>query len=417
MIKAKIVLDSIGENGSAPRLTTWELTIPRFVLAELNTHRKFSRNCPSSRAIPVLKRIGMVWHNPVEIVHWGMDKPGMQAGAEAKGLRRFLAKSTWRAASLLAAGCAYVMVKLGVAKQVANRILEPFVEVTDLVTATQDGMENWFALRADAMADPHIQALAYQMLDAYNRSIPTVLKPGEWHVPYGDMMPDGLTWDEKVKIAVARCARVSYNQFDGSSDVTKDFALHDRLAASGHWSSFEHIAKVPEPKDQFHGVSAPGIPSEELAHLHKAVTDVIADPDGGAIVTNYDYDWTRLLTPSLSGNLTGWVQLRKTYPNECRRDSRIVDWSDPDYRTLLHATAELKSAGYALTFSRPRVVRSEGYVEVWAHLLQHLDDAAYSINARLEYGTGQDYNAVLHALRLSIFHIFHINMGLTSEPK
>lgn len=276
MIKAEILLDSIGAYGLAPRLTTWKLTFPRFILAEVNTHRMFSRNYPSSRAIPVLKRIGMVVHDPVVPIEWGLDKPGMQAAEKATGLRLWLARTTWRLASLGSVLAAWVMVKLGIHKQIANRLLEPFVDVTGLVTATQVGWENFFSLRAEGAADPHIQALAYQMLELYNASTPTPLNPGEWHVPFGDQMDPGLTWDEKIKVAVARAARVSYNSFDGG-DVQKDFKLHDRLAQQGHWSAFEHIAQVPHA-DQY-------VPL---------------------------------------GNLPGWLQLRKTYPNECRTDGRVV---------------------------------------------------------------------------------------------
>jgi thymidylate synthase ThyX len=320
VIKAEILLDSIGADGSAPRLTTWKLTFPRFILAEVNTHRMFSRNYPSSRAIPVLKRMGMVIHAPVMPIEWGLDKPGMQSSAKATGIRLWLAKATWRAASLAAVAAAFCLVKLGIHKQVANRILEPFVEVTGLVTATQVGWENFFALRAEGSADPHVQALAYQMLALYNTNTPQVLQPGEWHVPFGSMMEPGLTWDERIKVAVARCARVSFNSFDGEDTPAKDAKLHDRLAASGHWSSFEHIAQVPESGARTL-VTAPGCPPEELERLRKHIDEAKADPDY-TIVCNYDVNWASL-QPLMGGNLPGWVQLRKTYPNECRKDPRV----------------------------------------------------------------------------------------------
>lgn len=323
-IKAQILLDSVGADNSAPRLTTWLLTIPRFVLAELNTHRAFSRNCPSSRAIPVMKRLWMTLTDLCRPVEWGLDKPGMQAGAQATGLRLWLAMAVWRAASLCAVVCAFCMVKLGIAKQVANRILEPYVWVTDIVTTTQEGLENFLALRADASADPNMQALAYQMLRLYNTSLPQVLQPGEWHIPFGDRMPEGLTWDERIKVAVARCARVSYDNFEGAQDVRKDFALHDRLAASGHWSSFEHIAQVPDPKDR-QVVTAPGCPPEEVEHLLALINEAKLDPEF-AIVTNYAINWESV-SPVLAGNLPGWIQLRKTYPNELRRDARVLPHS------------------------------------------------------------------------------------------
>lgn len=325
MIKSEILLDSIGANGSAPRLTTWKLTFPRFILAEVNTHRGLSRNYPSSRAIPVLKRMGMVIHDPVIPIEWGLDRPGMQASEQAKGFRLWLAKTTWRAASLAAVCAAWVMVKLDIHKQIANRLLEPFVEVTGLLTGVDTMWQNFFALRAHKDADPHIQALAFQMLPIYNNSVPQVLQPGEWHIPFGDSMPEGLTWDEKIKIAVARAARVSYNTFEGPEDPLKDFKLHDRLASSGHWSAFEHIAQVPErivPKSL---VLAPNLAEDELKALQAQIDQCKLDPDD-TIVCNYNVSWDeigKMMHNPLSGNLPGWIQLRKTMANECRTDDRV----------------------------------------------------------------------------------------------
>jgi thymidylate synthase ThyX len=286
-IEARILLDSIGANESAPRLTTWILTFPRFILAEVNTHRMFSRNYPSSRAIPVKKRIQMVLEEPVIPIEWGLDKPGMQAKEVADRDTAIRATLIWEDARDAAVKHAKELIALGIHKQIANRLLEPFCMVTGLVTATQKGWENFFALRADGAADPHIQALAYMMLDLYNANDPQVLQPGDWHIPFGDQMTQRpeLSWNEKVKVAVARAARVSYNSFDGADDIEKDFILHDRLAESGHWSAFEHIAQVPV---QYSG-------------------DPIPNP----------------ATTRLYGNTPGWIQLRKTYPNECRVDPRV----------------------------------------------------------------------------------------------
>jgi thymidylate synthase ThyX len=283
---AKVLLDSIGANGSAPRLTTWIVTFERFLLPEMNTHRMFSRNYPSSRAIPVKKRNQMARENPV-IPIWTLEKAGMQGILCDDPMIAEKAELIWRDAANYAVKCAEDLMLVGVHKQVANRLTEPFVTVTGLLTSVQSGWENFFALRAEEHADPHIHALAHQMLVKYNDSTPKILQPGEWHIPFGDKMPKGLTAEEKMKVAVARAARVSYNSFEGPEDVNKDFTLHDRLAASGHWSAFEHIAQVP-------------VPFEDL--------------------DDFDLPYE----PSLGGNLPGWIQLRKSYPNEYRKDSRVI---------------------------------------------------------------------------------------------
>lgn len=280
LIHAKIILDSIGADGSAPRLTTWLLVMPRCVLAEFNTHRAFSRNAASSRAIPVQRKLSECWSHPFIPIEWGLNKPGMQATREATGWRRLAACATWRLASWFAMGFAWIMHCLGIHKQIVNRIFEPFTYVEVMMTSTQEGLENFFRLRADELAEPHMRRLAYLMLAIYNTNQPQVLKRGEWHVPFGDVMPPDRDLDEQLKIAVARAARLSYNNRDRvTSDVEKDIALHDKLANDGHWSSFEHAAKCPENEDE----------------------------------------------ARKSGNLKGWMQLRKLYPNECRRDCRAKD--------------------------------------------------------------------------------------------
>ncbi len=237
-IEARILLDSIGEGGSAPRLTTWLVTMPRIVLAEWNTHRMMSRNAASSRAIPTSKRIKMAEEDPFIPIEWGMNKPGMSASEVLSAAEAEHAEHLWLEARDAAVRYAKLMDGLKCHKQLVNRMIEPYTWVTVLGTGTRACWENFFALRAHEDAEPHIRKLAYLMLDAYNASIPRTLKPGEWHIPYGDQMPEGLDDETKMKVAVARAARLSYDNFSGMTDVSKDIELHDRLAASGHWSAF-----------------------------------------------------------------------------------------------------------------------------------------------------------------------------------
>ncbi|MGI8546728.1 MAG: FAD-dependent thymidylate synthase [Gemmatimonadaceae bacterium] len=238
MISATIFADS--RNQSWNRITTFRLEYPRWIHAEIMTHRVFSRNAASSRAIPIERMIQSVLVNPAEPVEWGTNKPGMQAGAPLGREETIVARAAWQRAAQAAADHARTLLALGVHKQIANRLLEPFAHMTTLVTATE--WDNFFSLRAHPDAQPEFQELAYTMLDAYLSSGPADLAPGEWHIPFGDMMPDGLTDEDRLKIATARCARTSYLTFDGQIVVEKDIPLHDRLASAGHWSPFEHSA-------------------------------------------------------------------------------------------------------------------------------------------------------------------------------
>jgi hypothetical protein len=238
---ARILQDSLNPVGD--RLTTWELSYPRFVHAELMTHRMFSRNSASSRAIPIEKLIQRVIDDPVLPVWWGKNQPGMQAVGELQGLSLRQAKCHWLIARDQAVLRAQTLKRWGVHKQIVNRLLEPWTWIAVIVSATE--YENWFHLRAHKDAQPEIRHLAEMMLPLYRETQPQALKAGEWHLPLSGFSGDeGLTLEEKIKVSVGRCARVSYLTHLGERDVQADLDLHDRLKGSGHWSPFEHVARA-----------------------------------------------------------------------------------------------------------------------------------------------------------------------------
>ena len=242
---AKVLADSLSPRGK--RLTTLEVTFPRYVLAEFNTHRMFSRNSASSRAIPVSKQLERILSDPFVGDHWGSNQPGMQAGSELEGEAREQAIEAWRAASRAAVRAAEKLATLGVHKQRTNRLLEPFMWHTVIVSATE--WSNFFALRAHKDAQPEIRDAACAMRDAMNNSTPVVLAPNEWHTPL--ILPDeDFSLEDKIKISVGRCARVSYLTHDGVRDPSKDIELYDRLIEGGHMSPLEHVAR-PITDDDF----------------------------------------------------------------------------------------------------------------------------------------------------------------------
>lgn len=241
MITAKILTDSVNPDGQ--RLTTYLLKYPRFVHSEIMTHRAFSRNAASSRAIPIQKIIEQVKNDPAMPVRWGKNGPGMQDHGAFEGEHVAKCIDAWVAAAEEAVKSAERLIKNNLHKQIVNRVLEPFMWMETLVSATE--WQNFFALRVHKDAQPEFQRLAYLMLVEYvENSTPVWKNWGEWHIPYGDRMPDGLSDKEKMKVATARAARTSYLTMDGQIDVEKDIGLHDRLADGGHWSPFEHTAQA-----------------------------------------------------------------------------------------------------------------------------------------------------------------------------
>jgi len=315
-IQAKVIADSKSVRGE--RITTFLLTFPRIILAEFNTHRAFSRNSASSRAIPFKKMVESVETNPFIPIAWQKDHKGMQ-GSEywtEENVIKYL-EDSWIESMHKALQSAKLLTSKGVTKQLCNRILEPYMWHTVICTSTD--YENFFKLRCpeyivnwypanrpealepaqasfrskkDAIArtngecddwteedwresnisqaEIHIQALAEAMWDAMNESTPKVLQTGEWHIPFAQdnsvlrtELLSGKYDDEenitpdinelRIKIATARCARVSYTTVGSSSNNshTADIDLYNRLLESGHMSPFEHCAQVMEPERYF----------------------------------------------------------------------------------------------------------------------------------------------------------------------
>jgi len=275
---AKILKDSVGPNGI--RLTTMQVTFPRIVLSEFNTHRVFSRNSASSRAIPIEKRVSEVLCNPFIPTYWGKNQKGMQADGELNEMEQGWAREEWLKARDQAVTSVCRLNSIGLHKQISNRLLEPWLWTTVIVTATE--WENFFGLRCNSQAQPEIRKVADMMKDVYESATPSPLKFGEWHLPllqpdetviYGDTAADffgdstSFNVETARKVCVGRCARVSYLTHDGKRDPAADVALAERLMQNGHMSPFEHIA-TPSSMEEF------------------------------------------------SGNLRGWVSYRKLIPNE-----------------------------------------------------------------------------------------------------
>lgn len=260
-IEAKVVADSIGPHNE--RLTTFVIEYPRFILAEINTHRALSRNTSSSRAIPVKKMMYNIRESPACPVFWGANQSGMQSKAELDAGDATSAQAVWVDAMQEMLERAEQLRDIGLHKQIANRILEPWMTTKTIVSSTN--WENFFALRAHEDAQPEFQNLAYKMLEAINEYEPDHIQLGAWHIPFGDKFDtervedtslfDSLvrsgasTVDARVnvmlKIAVARCARVSYLNFEGKDDYESDIRICDKLFGSfpRHLSPAEHVAQ------------------------------------------------------------------------------------------------------------------------------------------------------------------------------
>jgi hypothetical protein len=265
-ISAAIIADSISEQGK--RITTYELEYHRYIHSEFMTHRLFSRNAASSRAIPVEKMLENVRNSPATPIHWGANQAGMQAKEELDcevyldhGIgHNFSREEAWNEAGNWASIHAKGLSDAGYHKQIVNRLTEPFQMMKVVCTATE--YDNFFYLRNHPDAQPEIAELARCMWEALQQGTPEVLKAGEWHTPYVGhyKYEDGLrygvedeegqmffcTLEDALKISSSCCAQVSFRKSDDS--LEKATAIYDRLVSSKpvHASPFEHQATPME---------------------------------------------------------------------------------------------------------------------------------------------------------------------------
>lgn len=302
-ITSRIIEDSVSNEGI--RLTTFQLRYPRFIHAELMTHRVFSRNASSSRAIPVKRLIQDIIDDTAMPIHWGKNQKGMQADEECDAMvlnpdppsyetpLTFTNEQAWLHARDKAIDMARCFDAAGYHKQIVNRLLEPFSHINTLVTSTS--YANWYKLRDHKDAQPEIDVLAKSMKKLHNLCVPRLLQPNEWHLPYITAEERKfLPIENQRYVSVARSARVSYLTHDEKKPVlADDMALFTRLVGSEplHASPTEHQA-------------TPDMPYE-----HTTMGEI-----GGYI------DGEKWRNPDLHGNFTGWIQNRKNMYDEYTLD-------------------------------------------------------------------------------------------------
>ncbi|CEF89226.1 putative thymidylate synthase [Pseudomonas phage vB_PaeM_PAO1_Ab17] len=298
-MKASVIAKSISYPGTSPfpvTITTFELEYPRFIHAELMTHHALFKNCASSRAIPTKKLIEQVRNNPAMPVHWGANQAGMQAHKELSKPLQVAAKYLWIKAAKAAAGMALAMHKVGLHKQIVNRVLEPFQMMKTVVTATE--WENFYWLRDHEDAQPEFQHLARMMKEATAKVAPELLVPGQWHVPYvkTEFIPglgrqyydengNSISVEQALKLSASCCAQTSYRATDKSQDKAE--VIFDKLINSEpvHASPTEHQATPMRPGGGW---------EKGVTHQDRA-----------------GFFW--------SSGLKGWIQHRQLIPNNCKK--------------------------------------------------------------------------------------------------
>ena len=327
MIKAKVICDSINEQGN--RLTTFEVEFPRFVLSEYNTHRQFSRNAASTRAIPILRQLELIESYPAMPTFYGKNQSGMSASEELDEVSKQKCISIIDEMRMFCISKVKELHELGLHKQHAGRYVEAWQTVKGVVSSTE--WANWYWLRDHEAAQPEIAELARKMKEAYEASTPQLLKAGEWHLPYVDkftyyknpsvashfsfcIMEDDkcvpISTEQAIKVSAARCAAVSYRNEDYG--LEKCLQLYERLVGDErkHSSALEHQA-TPMEEEQFYKDGMEYSPQSENLQIEK-----VNIPDSS-------YSWQEGIShvdregKLWSGNFCGFIQHRKTIKGEC----------------------------------------------------------------------------------------------------
>ena len=235
-ITATVIKDSYNVSGT--RLTTFELEYPRFVHSELMTHRMLSKNCASSRAIPIQRINELVYSDPAMPVWWGQNQAGMSAKEELTGSKLDAAQTMWVFGSKMAVELSKQLHMIGLHKQITNRVTEPWQTMKTVISGTE--WANFLWLRDHEDAQPEIAELARKMSIEFNNSTPLLLTPGQWHLPYVD--DENIDVELGKKISASCCAQVSYRRLDDSLEKALD--IYDKLIGMSrkHASPFEHQA-------------------------------------------------------------------------------------------------------------------------------------------------------------------------------
>lgn len=315
------VVKASRSKSSGRKVYTLHLRYPRIIHGEMMTHRVFNRNARSSRAVPVMTLLEEIRTDPFIPWHWTKAQKGMQGadGHDAKitmlgSAAQFVDAdlpidnvSAWLHVRDVVCDAAESFAKADYHKQVANRLVEPFMWMDLLVTATH--WANFLHLRDHPDAEPHIRDLAVLVGKALAAAKLKDLDVGEWHLPYiekADRKEAQARFKLKEnqidflkKISAARCARISYKPFDGDASYERELERFEMLIGNDavHASPLEHQCSP----DQVATVETTWWNDEDNAMLR-------------------DLNKPGFLQPELHGPLTGFIQHRKLVSNEAVHD-------------------------------------------------------------------------------------------------
>lgn len=235
MIEVKPILDSVLDYKN--RITTFEVNVPLAAWVQILTHRDFSRNAASNRAIPTKKILELANFIPD---NWRKNDKGMSPFEVLPEKESAVAIELWKDAMENAHKTAASLAELGVHKEITNRILAPFIYIKGIITSTK--WDNFIALRTHETTQYETRVVANQIKDYFEKNKLESVKTRSMHLPYIEAGENFQAITDAYMISAARCARVSYMTHDGKRDLKEDAFLSIRLLKDAHMSPFEHVA-------------------------------------------------------------------------------------------------------------------------------------------------------------------------------
>lgn len=258
---AKILQKTTNEGNT---LTTFHLCYPNIIHNELMTHRRFSRNSSSNRAIPIKFFVDTLTNDPF-IPTFNQNKKGMVSGEELAEEKQIKAIEIWKKSAEFNAKCMQELSDLGASKETVNRLAAPFIYVHTIVTSTE--WDNFFALRLSPDAQPEMRELAECMYEEYlnynyinetNCHHPLVTTEEIAEVNVEDLSNKFYYLDQLIKsdvkqftkkldvlkllVSANRCKRVSHYNIDKKLSIEEEIDGALESLRKGHYSIAEHQA-------------------------------------------------------------------------------------------------------------------------------------------------------------------------------
>lgn len=278
--EVKVSLIAMTRNAYSNKvITTLLCEYPRYIHSEIMTHRQLSRNSGSSRATPFNIYCERIIKDPAFFAELGINRSGMNADSvlnkeNAEAFKHEYMQLMHHTVDTAMSWSA----KYNLHKQIINRVLEPYVRTSTVITATE--WDNFLYTRAIAKGvEPVMHLLANcikQAVDYANENA----KDGVAHLPFvTDNEFNTCSLKDCVKHAVSRSARCTIlsNVTKKLSTIEEDEKLYNWLSSADpmHASPFEHIAFATKSYEPYYNLRGGWMSQRFVLDTQRLIYDTV----------------------------------------------------------------------------------------------------------------------------------------------